>query len=123
VEKLKPEYVAPLVLYLCSEQCPVSGGVYNAGMGHYSRVAVVSGPGVWVGEDKVPTPEAVAARWKQIVSLKGARPYHDANEALMDMLVGPGEESGTQEEEKVATGEEQGGAAGKGNRQLNKEAR
>jgi putative sterol carrier protein len=89
-EKLKPEYVAPLVLYLCSEQCPASGGVYNAGMGRYSRVAVVSGRGVWLGDDgELPTPEAIATNWQQIIALEGAETYHDANAALMDMLAGP----------------------------------
>jgi len=88
-ERLKPELVAPLVLYLCSERCPVSGGVYNAGMGFYSRAAVMGGPGAWLGGDgEVPTPEAVAANWKKIISLQGAKEYHDANAALMDMLSG-----------------------------------
>jgi putative sterol carrier protein len=92
VEKLKPEYVAPLVLYLCSEQCPASGSVYNAGMGRYSRVAVVSGRGAWLGDgDKLPTPEAIAANWQQITALQAAETYHDANAALMDMLSGPKE--------------------------------
>ena len=45
-EKLRPEFVAPLVLYLCSEQCPISGAVYNAGMGVFNRAAVVAGPGI-----------------------------------------------------------------------------
>ncbi len=89
LEQLKPELVAPLVLYLCSERCPVSGGVYNAGMGFFSRAAVVSGPGVWLqGDGDLPTPEAVAANWQQIKSLQGAQAYHDANAALLDMLSG-----------------------------------
>ena len=89
-DQLKPEFVAPLVLYLCSEQCPVSGGVYNAGMGHYSRAAIVSGPGAWVGDEgEILTPEAVAARWKEILSLEGGQAYPDANAALMSMLTAP----------------------------------
>jgi NAD(P)-dependent dehydrogenase (short-subunit alcohol dehydrogenase family)/acyl dehydratase len=89
-EQLKPELVAPLVLYLCSERCPVSGGIYNAGMGFYSRAAVVSGPGTWLVEDgETPTPEAVAAKWEEILSLKDAQEYPDANAALMAMLMGP----------------------------------
>ena len=44
-QKMKPEFVAPLALYLCSEQCPVSGSIYNAGMGFFNRAAVVTGPG------------------------------------------------------------------------------
>jgi len=92
VDRLKPEFVTPLVLYLTSERCPVSGGVYNAGLGHYSRVAVVSGPGTWLGEeDQIPTPEEIAAHWSQITSLQGAQTYDDANAALMDILLGPRE--------------------------------
>jgi putative sterol carrier protein len=98
-DKLKPEFVAPLVLYLCSEHCPASGGIYNAGMGHYSRATVVSGPGVWLDDDgQSPEPEAIAANWQRIISLRGAEAYHDANAALMDMLAGPKELPDEQEE-------------------------
>jgi NAD(P)-dependent dehydrogenase (short-subunit alcohol dehydrogenase family)/acyl dehydratase/putative sterol carrier protein len=90
--QLKPELVAPLVLYLSSERCPVSGGIYNAGMGHYSRATVMSAPGVRLGDGaQIPPPEAIAANWQRITSMKGAAPYHDANPALMDMLTGPKE--------------------------------
>jgi NAD(P)-dependent dehydrogenase (short-subunit alcohol dehydrogenase family)/acyl dehydratase/putative sterol carrier protein len=96
-DKLKPEFVAPLVLCLCSEQCPTSGGIYNAGMGNYSRAAVVSGHGAWLGEgDHVPTPEAIAANWQRILSLQGAEAYPDANAALMDMLTSKKEAGGQQ---------------------------
>jgi NAD(P)-dependent dehydrogenase (short-subunit alcohol dehydrogenase family)/acyl dehydratase/putative sterol carrier protein len=90
LDSLKPEFAAPLVLYLCSEPCTDTGGVYSAGMGYYSRATVVSGPGIWLGDgDQVPTPEAIAANWQKIVSLEGAQAYHDANTALLDMLAGP----------------------------------
>jgi NAD(P)-dependent dehydrogenase (short-subunit alcohol dehydrogenase family)/acyl dehydratase/putative sterol carrier protein len=90
--QLRPEFVTPLVLYLCSQQCPVSGGIYNAGMGYYSRAVVVSGPGVWLaGDGGVPNPEEIAANWKKITSLRDAQAYHDANAALMAMLAGPRE--------------------------------
>ncbi|MDY7080742.1 MAG: hydroxysteroid dehydrogenase-like protein 2, partial [Chloroflexota bacterium] len=86
-EKLKPQFVAPLVLYLCSELCPVTGRIYNAGAGYYGRAAVVSGPGVWVsGEGEIPTPEGLAAQWEKITSITEAREYPNANTALMDML-------------------------------------
>ena len=86
-EKLKPEFVAPLVLYLCSEQCTESGAVYNAGMGYYNRAAIVTGPGVVVGDGKeVPTPEAVAASMGKIKSLEGAEEFPDAMAAFGPML-------------------------------------
>ncbi len=88
--KLRLELVAPLVLYLCSDKCEVSGQVVNAGAGYYGRAGIVSGPGVILGDgEQVPTPEMVAANWNKIVSLEGAREYADANAALMDMLAGP----------------------------------
>ncbi|RPH90078.1 MAG: SDR family NAD(P)-dependent oxidoreductase, partial [Desulfobacteraceae bacterium] len=89
-EKLKPEFVAPLVLYLCSEQCPVSGAVYNAGMGYFNRAAVVSGPGVVLSDGStVPTPETVAGRLPDILRMEGAREFFNATEALGVMLTGP----------------------------------
>ena len=68
--RLKPEYVAPLVLYLCAEQCPVSGGVYNAGMGYFNRAAVLSGPGVMLSDgQQIPSPETIAARLPDILRI------------------------------------------------------
>jgi putative sterol carrier protein len=86
-EKLKPEFVTPMVLYLCSEQCPVTGGIYNAGMGYYGRVALVSGTGSVVGDGQsVPTPEAVRGQLKEILSVDGAQEYYNATVALTPMM-------------------------------------
>jgi putative sterol carrier protein len=92
VEHLDPEWVAPLVLYLCSNQCTDSGLILNAGMGFFSRAAVVSGPGVLLGEEEQPpTIGEVHQNWARIERLAGAQEYADANAALMDMLTGPRE--------------------------------
>jgi len=104
-EKLDPELVAPLVLYLCSEQCPVAGHIYNAAAGSYGRVAIVSGPGTWLGaEGEGLSPESVAANWARITSLQGAREYADANAALMDMLTPKPEGEAEVEEKSGAEG-------------------
>ncbi|MGD2252591.1 MAG: SDR family NAD(P)-dependent oxidoreductase [Anaerolineales bacterium] len=109
-ERSQPEAVTPLVLYLCSELCPVSGGVYNAGTGYFGRAAMVSGPGAMLGErGEFATPEDVAAEWKRIRSLKGAKEYRDANAALMSMLAGPPE--GEAEGEEAAGAEAAGSVA------------
>lgn len=36
--RLDPEFIAPLVTYLCSENCDRTHAVYSAGGGHYARV-------------------------------------------------------------------------------------
>ena len=86
-EKLKPEFVAPLVLYLCSEQCPVTGGIYNAGMGYFNRAAMLTGAGVLVGEvGEVPSPEDVAAAMGRIKSLDGARELPNVTAVIGQMM-------------------------------------
>jgi len=86
-EKLKPEFVAPLVLYLCSEQCRVTGRIYNAGMGYFNRVAVVTGQGATLGDEKgVPSPETVAKAMKKIKALESAQEYPSAVDAFGSML-------------------------------------
>ncbi len=86
-ERLKPEFVAPIVLYLSSEQCPATGGIYNAGMGFFNRAAVVTGPGIVIGDGKeIPTPEEVAAQMPKIKSLSGATEYVNAVAAYGPML-------------------------------------
>jgi putative sterol carrier protein len=88
-DQLKPEFAAPLVLYLCSQQCADSGLILNAGMGFYSRAAVVSGPGAWLSDgEEIPDLGDVHRNWSQIDSLSGAQAYPDANAVLMDMLTG-----------------------------------
>jgi NAD(P)-dependent dehydrogenase (short-subunit alcohol dehydrogenase family)/putative sterol carrier protein len=87
LEKLKPEYVAPLVLYLSSEQCPANGCMYNAGMGYFNRVAIVTGPGsIPEKGQETPSPDQVAAAMEQIKSMEGAAEYPHATAAFGPML-------------------------------------
>jgi len=92
LDRLKPEFVAPLVLYLASRQCSDSGLIVNAGMGHYSRTAIMSSAGIELGEEeRIPELGEIHRNWSRIDDLKGAQEYPDANAALMGMLAGPKE--------------------------------
>ncbi|MCP4628194.1 MAG: SDR family NAD(P)-dependent oxidoreductase [bacterium] len=87
LNKLKPELVAPMAVYLVSEQCPVSGNIYNVGMGCVNRAAILTGPGAVVGNSgQIPTPEQVLAQWDKISSLKKAREYQSVTEQVGDLL-------------------------------------
>jgi hypothetical protein len=87
IDKLKPELVAPLALYLVSEQCPVSGSVYNAGMGNFNRAAIVTGPGARTSDgEKILTPEQLLVQWEQISDLKDAKEFWNATEQIGDVL-------------------------------------
>jgi len=85
--KLKPELVTPMALYLVSENCPVSGNIYNAGLGCFNRVAMVTGPGAVVADgENIPTPEQLVSQWENVTSLKGAKEYQNLNEQIGDLL-------------------------------------
>jgi NAD(P)-dependent dehydrogenase (short-subunit alcohol dehydrogenase family)/acyl dehydratase/putative sterol carrier protein len=86
-EKLKPEFVSPIVLYLSSEGCEENGMIFNAGMGFFNRAAMVTGPGVLVGDGKtVPAVEEIHKNWEAINSLSGAKEYGNAVAAYGPML-------------------------------------
>lgn len=87
LKKLKPEFIAPLVLYLCSEQCTDSGMIFGCAMGHYARVAVMTGPGAVVGKGDIPVPEDIAAEWEKIKSVEEAREYGNLPEQIIDLVV------------------------------------
>ncbi len=87
LEKMRPELVAPLVLFLASEKCPVTGRIYNAGAGVFNRAAVMTGPGTMIGDGKkIPTPEEIALAWDRITNLNGAKEYGQLNDIMGDML-------------------------------------
>jgi putative sterol carrier protein len=76
-----------MALYLVSQQCPVSGHIYNVGMGCFNRAAIVTGPGVVVGDgQEIPDPEQILAQWENVTRLKGAREYYNATEQVGDVL-------------------------------------
>ena len=87
-EKLKPDFVTPLVLYLASEQCQDSGSIINAAIGYFSRTAIVTGPGAILsdGGKKIPTPEDVMDNWDKISSLEGAKTFGQLNEMMAEIF-------------------------------------
>jgi putative sterol carrier protein len=100
-EKLKPEFVTPLVLYLCSEGCEEGGMIFNAGMGYHNRAAVVTGAGTVIGDGtKAPGPEEIHKHWSAINDLSGAKEFPNATTAFGPML----DAFGTKEKEGTVEG-------------------
>jgi NAD(P)-dependent dehydrogenase (short-subunit alcohol dehydrogenase family) len=71
LEKLTPEYVAPVVSYLCTEENPNSASVFVVGGGKVQRVALFQNDGITF--DKPPTVDDVAAQWDEITDLSAAK--------------------------------------------------
>jgi putative sterol carrier protein len=86
-ERLKPEFVAPLVLYLCSDRCEENGMIFNAGMGYFNRVAFVTGPGAVIGDGtQIPSVEEIHKHWDEIDKLSGTKEYENATVALAPFM-------------------------------------
>ncbi|MDQ7785610.1 MAG: SDR family NAD(P)-dependent oxidoreductase, partial [Desulfomonilaceae bacterium] len=86
-DRLRPEFVAPMVLYLCSDACEETGMIFNAGMGCFNRAAVVTGPGAVVGDGETPpAPEQIASLWDAINDMAGAVESYNATSALGLMM-------------------------------------
>jgi putative sterol carrier protein len=87
LQKLKPEFVAPLVLYLSSEQCNETGIILNAGMGYFNRAAIMTGPGAVVGDEiKIPDLDDIHKNWEAINTLENAEEFPNATAAFGPML-------------------------------------
>lgn len=74
-EKLKPEFVAPLVVYLASEQNQDTKMIFNCAAGWFSRAEVVCAPGICIGDgNRTIKAEEIRENWGKITSLDEARP-------------------------------------------------
>jgi NAD(P)-dependent dehydrogenase (short-subunit alcohol dehydrogenase family) len=62
---MSPDLVAPMVALLAHETCPVSGEIYAAGFGRFSRIFIASTEG-YVHGTPGPTIEDVAEHWATI---------------------------------------------------------
>ncbi len=81
--KLKPEFIAPLVLYLCSENSKTSKMIFNCAAGWFSRTEVLCAQGTVIGDGKRDiAPEEVADAWDIIASLENARPLSSVVESF-----------------------------------------
>ena len=62
---MSSDLVAPMVAFLAHEACPVSGEIYAAGAGRFSRIFIASTPG-YVHAGPQPTIEDIAQNWATI---------------------------------------------------------
>jgi NAD(P)-dependent dehydrogenase (short-subunit alcohol dehydrogenase family) len=71
LEKLTPEYVAPVVAQLCTEEVPETASIFIVGGGKVQRAALFQNDGITF--DEVPSVDEVAAKWGEITDLSAAK--------------------------------------------------
>lgn len=71
LDKLAPEFVAPVVAHLCTEECADSASVFIVGGGKVQQVALFQNNGA--NFDQPPSVQEVAAQWAVITDLSDAQ--------------------------------------------------
>jgi multifunctional beta-oxidation protein len=82
VQALKPDYVAPLVVLLCSDKAPEpTGGLYETGQGWVAATRWQRSGGNGFPIDVKLTPEAVLEKWERINNFDDGRADHPFDNA------------------------------------------
>ena len=79
--KLKPEFVSPMVAYLCSEQCQRTGEIWSAGAGYFARIEYREAPGLRIA-GRAPTLEDVADNIERIADLSTNTVFRTSSEEV-----------------------------------------
>ena len=87
LEKLKPEFVSPMVAYLCSEQCQRTGEIWSAGAGYFARIEYREAPGLRI-TGRPPTLEDVAENIDKIADLSTNTVYRTSSEEVQAVVGG-----------------------------------
>src|SRR5580693_1145154 len=77
-ERLKPDYVTPGVVYLCSEEAP-TGAILTAGAGAFALARIYETEGVYLGEGGLSV-EEVRDNWAKIADAAGQQAYVNGGE-------------------------------------------
>jgi 3-hydroxyacyl-CoA dehydrogenase/3a,7a,12a-trihydroxy-5b-cholest-24-enoyl-CoA hydratase len=72
LDALRPEYVSPLLAYLCHEGCQETGGLFEVGGGFFAKLRWERSSGKTFRLGRAITPEGVRDCWKEVSSFDNA---------------------------------------------------
>jgi NAD(P)-dependent dehydrogenase (short-subunit alcohol dehydrogenase family) len=80
-DMFNPDFIAPMVAYLVSEECDYSHEIFNVGAGRYSRIFVGSAPGWTAPANTIPSVEDIRDHLDAIYSPENYKIPGNAAEA------------------------------------------
>ena len=85
VEALKPDFVAPLVGYLCHEACEENGGLFEVGAGWVSKLRWQRTKGHAFGTEGL-TPEKIQKEWEKVTNFDGATNPNTTQDSIGEIV-------------------------------------
>src|SRR5580704_17794739 len=86
LEALKPEYVSPLVAWLCHESCEETGGLFEVGGGFAGKLRWERSAGAIFKLGKPIAPEAIQREWSKIAGFEKATHPGDITQSMQPIL-------------------------------------
>ncbi len=83
---LKPQYVAPFVAWLVSDQCDENGALYEVGAGYIAKQRWNQSAGVQFDVDTV-TPEVIRDKWAHVNQYETGSTHPTSNQDLMAVVM------------------------------------
>lgn len=86
LERVGPQYVSPLVAWLCHEECKETGGLYEVGAGYMSKLRWERAGGHCFSQEGEISVDSVRDRWADITDFSDSEHPSDNISALTSMF-------------------------------------
>lgn len=83
---LRPEYVSPLVAWLCHEDCTETGGLFEVGGGFFAKLRWERANGHTFRVGRAVTPEALVERWGDVAGFAKTTHPADVTQSMQPIL-------------------------------------